>query len=324
MLLGNIHRLLFIFIIILICCIGLVLFWIKSPSQQNQETVVVIDKGDTFEIVIDKLLTQKLIKHPFLFKIYGKLQGVEKHLHTGAYVFPPFISAGVIVQKLREGKTRLNKITVPEGLTVCQIYDLLKRVPFLNDDILSLPAEGTLFPNTYYIKQDTKISVVFKAMQKAMQDVYMHTVQVLEKRHPYVLSPKEIITLASIIEKESGDLQDMRRVSGVFHNRLQKNMPLQADPTVIYAVTKGGCLPFKQALNRNHITQDHPFNTYMRKGLPPHAICNPGANALYAALNPEVHDYIYFVARGKDSIKHSFARTLQEHNQNVKIWRRWR
>jgi UPF0755 protein len=183
-------------------------------------------------------------------------------------------------------------------------------------DIVTLPTEGSLLPETYnYSYGDSRAGIIFR-MQKAMQET-LNTLW--EKRDPALTlkSPQEAVIMASIIEKETGKSDERARVAGVFINRLRQNMRLQSDPTVIYAIIRANGM-LDHDLNHNDLAFPSPYNTYMSDGLPPGPICNPGRAALEAALHPEVNDYLYFVADGSGG--HVFAHNLVTHNQNVTHW----
>jgi UPF0755 protein len=192
--------------------------------------------------------------------------------------------------------------------------------------LTSIPEEGSLLPETYhYMKTDTRQNVIEQmqaAMKKAQDDLWPTRVPDLP-----VVNMSEVMVLASIVEKETGVPDERRKVAGVFINRLKRGMPLQSDPTAIYALTKGeikddGMGPLGRRLLRKDLEIDSPYNTYKYPGLPPGPICNPGRESIAAVLNPETHNYVYFVADGTGG--HVFAETLAEHESNVAKWRKIR
>ena len=217
-------------------------------------------------------------------------------------------------------------MTLPEGVTSWQIVETLKSLEDMAGDVAEVPAEGTLLPETYhYIKNDDRTELLGKmkaAMDKTVAELWPMRVEGLP-----ITTEAEALVLASIVEKETGVAAERKKVAGVFINRLRKGMPLQSDPTVIYGITKGevqneGQGPLGRRLLTKDLEVDTPYNTYMNPGLPPTPIANPGRASIEAVLNPEVHDYIYFVADGTGG--HVFARTLAEHNANVARWRKIR
>ena len=210
-------------------------------------------------------------------------------------------------------------MTVPEGLTSQEVVSILNGAYGLVGEITATPPEGSLLPETYrYIYGDTKAEMI-RRMSKAMED----ELDVLwAGRDPSVPfhSPDEAVILASLVEKETAVPAERSRIAGVFLNRLKRGMRLQSDPTVAYGLDQGGSLG--RALTRDDLKAANPYNTYQIDGLPPGPIANPGKDALSAVLHPQATDELYFVADGTGG--HSFAKTLNEHNQNVRQWRRLR
>jgi len=211
----------------------------------------------------------------------------------------------------------VRRFTVPEGLTSSQIVTLLREEPALSGEIKDEPAEGSLLPETYHYSWGDSRTDLLKRMQAAMQTAIKTAWDKRSLSLP-IDNPKQAMVLASIVEKETSVPQERARVAGVFINRLIANMRLQSDPTVVYALTQGtGALG--RPLNRADWKYESPYNTYLVDGLPPAPIANPGKASIEAVMNPEQHDFVYFVA--DDSGGHAFARTLAEHNRNVAHWR---
>lgn len=294
-----------------------------SPGSLEENKLVLIERGNGVSAIANKLAAEGVISQPLLFKIIARFKG---SLKAGEYDFPAQISMAEAIQMMEEGQVFDRKITIPEGLTSYQIVELLKAREDLSGEIKSIPAEGSLLPDTYHFvtgeKRQDKIDQMQKAMINAIDELWEGRAKNLPLK-----TKKEAIILASIVEKETGVAGERARVAGVFINRLRKGIPLQTDPTVIYALTKGkiqnkGKGPLGRRLLRKDLEIDSPYNTYKNAGLPPGPIANPGYAALKATLNPEQHEYIYFVADGTGG--HVFAKTLAAHNRNVAKWRKIR
>jgi UPF0755 protein len=199
-----------------------------------------------------------------------------------------------------------------------QVAERLNGVGRLKGRV-EVPAEGTVLPATYEAKIGENRADVLKRMQAAMTD---ELDRLWERRSENIAvkSKDEAVILAAIVEKETGDPSERRRIAGLYTNRLKQGMLLQADPTVIYPVTKGK--PLRRGIRKSELRADNGYNTYVRQGLPRGPITNPGRESLAAVLDPEVHDYLYMVADGTGG--HAFARTYEEHQANVAKWRQYR
>jgi len=223
----------------------------------------------------------------------------------------------VYSRSLAVNDTRI-RFAVAEGTTSWQIVESLKAIDSLDGDILEIPSEGTLAPDSYEIKiGDLRIDILTKMV--LAQDQRLRQVWAARDANTPVKSIDALLVLASIIEKETGVSDERFQVASVFANRLELDMPLQTDPTVIYGITMGKG-PLGRGLRKSELRRDTPWNTYLNRGLPPTAIANPGVASLKAALNPAETDYIFFVADGTGG--HAFAVTLKEHNRNVATWRK--
>ncbi len=277
---------------------------------------IVITKGTSVQGIATQLDENKLVLHPLVFRAVAKIIADDK-LHAGEYQFLPTQNLVDIVTMLRDGLSVIRRFTVPEGLTSAEIVTLLKNDPALSGEITSIPPEGSLWPETYhYSFGDARLDLLTRMRAAAREqtdalwraraaDLPLSTLQ-------------EALTMASIVEKETGKKADERaRVAGVFYNRLKKGMRLQSDPTVIYALTKGE-KPLDRDLSRADLEMPSPYNTYTQNGLPPGPICNPGKASILAALHPEKNDFYYFVADGTGG--HAFAKDLPDHNKNVTKW----
>ena len=290
--------------------------WIAASGPLLNVTNVVVPKGASLKTVAEELSRAGVIDKPWLFRIMARINGLAKHLKAGEYQFMPGISLQAAMDKIARGEVFFRRITIPEGLTSGQIMYLIANYPDLEGEIDLDVKEGELLPETYSFELGaSRNSIILQArsaMQKALEEVWASRDSSLPLK-----DVNELLTLASIIEKETGVPEERPLVASVFLNRLKKGMRLQTDPTVIYAITEGET-SFGRSLKRADLKIDSPYNTYLNYGLPPGPICNPGREALMAAARPQLSDYLYFVADGKGG--HRFARSLNEHNRNVKAW----
>ena len=224
-----------------------------------------------------------------------------------------------VIVKLQSGKTVVRRLTVPEGMTAAQLIQQLLTMEGLEGGIGRWPEDGALLPDTYNYSYGDSRQSILQRMAEAM-DAYMQ--QRWSERSPsLVRTPREALTLASIVEKETAIAAERPQIAAVFLNRLKRGMRLQSDPTVVYGLTRGtGGLG--RALSRTDLQSDSPFNTYIVQGLPPAPICNPGRASIDAVLFPAKTSDLYFVADGSGG--HVFAETLEEHNRNVARWRKIR
>ena len=290
--------------------------WIAEGGPLLNVTNVVVPIGASLKTVAVELSRAGVIDKPWLFRIMARINGLAKHLKAGEYQFMPGISLQAAMDKIARGEVFFRRITIPEGLTSGQIMYLIANYPDLEGEIDLDVKEGELLPETYSFELGaSRNSIILQAraaMQKALEEVWASRDSSLPLK-----DVNELLTLASIIEKETGVPEERPLVASVFLNRLKKGMRLQTDPTVIYAITEGET-SFGRSLKRADLKIDSPYNTYLNYGLPPGPICNPGREALMAAARPQQSDYLYFVADGKGG--HRFARSLNEHNRNVKAW----
>lgn len=287
-----------------------------APGPAKETKTVIIPRGSSVRDIAKILYDNEIIIHPLLFRATSRLMAKDQ-LKAGEYALSPGLSAMDITDILHEGKTVLRQVTVPEGLTSHEVTTILMNAPALTGEIAEVPEEGSLMPETYnYTFGDTRAGILERmtsASRAALDELWAKRDDNLPLR-----TPREAVILASIVEKETGKLaQERPLVASVFINRLRLGMPLQSDPTVIYALT-GGTGSLGRKLTRNDLMFSSPMNTYMNAGLPPKPIANPGRAALEAVLHPQQSDYLYFVANGTGG--HAFAKTLSEHNQNVAKW----
>lgn len=310
-------------------------FFFGHSSYNNEgplETpeIVLIESGAGVAQIAAKLEQQNIISSAFAFKVAARLTQKQSRLKAGEYEFAPHVSLRDVLNKLEAGDVILRQITVPEGKTSYEVVQLFNAKDDLTDNgalnLTLIPPEGSLLPETYrYQSTDTPQDIVMRmtsAMTKVLDEAWENKAPNLP-----IKTKEEALVLASLIEKETGVKDERKRVAGVFINRLNKGMLLQTDPTVIYAITKGehkndGKGPLGRRLLTKDLGVDSPYNTYKYAGLPPGPICNPGKASIEAALNPEKHDYLFFVADGTGG--HAFGKTNAEHLRNVSKWRKVR
>jgi UPF0755 protein len=227
---------------------------------------------------------------------------------------PAGASPSDLLTLLQSGKTLQRFVTVPEGMPSIMVHERLMRASVLTGDV-PVPEEGSILPDSYSFQRGESRAAVLKRMQDAMNKEFD---ALWAKRKPNlpVSNRHEVITLASIVEKETGKPSERRMVAGVYTNRLRVGMPLQADPTVIYPVTKGK--PLGRRILRSELNTNNGYNTYRMAGLPIGPIANPGRESIAAVLDPESTKALYFVADGTGG--HVFANSLAEHNANVAKW----
>lgn len=299
----------------------------RKPGPLAETRFIVIERGSGLAGITAKLEREGIITQGLLFKIAARTKKLHTQLKAGEYEITPHMSMADILHKMASGDVYDRKLTFREGLTSWQVVQILNRATELSGDLLTeIPEEGSLLPETYHYMKTDKREKLIEQMQSAMRKVRE---ELWEKRTDNlpVKTIEEAIVLASIVEKETGIPEERRKVAGVFINRLRRGMPMQSDPTAIYALTMGkiqedGLGPLGRRLLRKDLEIDSPYNTYKYPGLPPAPIANPGKESIAAVLNPETHNYIYFVADGTGG--HVFAETLAEHEANVAKWRKIR
>jgi UPF0755 protein len=289
----------------------------RSPGPLAADTVVIIAREDDGGSIADQLERAGVIDSAMWFNILTVLDGNRGALKRGEYAFKAGMSMNEIENELIAHRVVRYKLTVPEGLTSEQVVDRLREDTVLTGEIRETPREGSLMPDTYYFERgDTRLSILSR-----MSKIQAKTVdEIWKARSPDlpIKSPWEMVTLASIVEKETGKTEERPRVAGVFINRLEKHMRLESDPTIVYGLAQGkGTLG--RSITRADLNQSTPYNTYIIEGLPPGPICNPGKAALEAVANPARGKDLYFVADGTGG--HAFAATLDQHQKNVAHWR---
>lgn len=286
----------------------------------DKKVTIVIEPGDSLNKVINELLEKKVVYSKLMLKYPARIKGIDKKLVPGRYDFVGLNSCRSVLTRLETGDFLRIKLTIPEGSTIWETSALIAgtleldsaTIHNLNNDSLflselNLPGlEGYLHPETYYIPWGT----TEKEVVKILVEMFHKQTDPAWSSYNDRLSPYEIVILASIIEAETGAVDERRMVSSVYHNRLKRDMKLDADPTVIYGL--GG---LKRPLYRKDLRKDTPYNTYIHKGLPPTPINSPGLASIKAAIAPEESPYLFFVA-GNDG-KHIFSKTNAEHNRAI-------
>lgn len=300
---------------------------LKSPLPIDSEIIYTIPKGQSLTHLESDLSQKQILPAPYLFRFaYHGLKNQDP-IQAGQYKITPDLSAYDLLTLFQTGPNYFIPLTIPEGKTSYEIIQIINQASDLSGPpITDIPAEGSLLPETYHITPNTPRSQLISDMKRAMTDLLENEWQNRSKNLP-LSSAQDALILASIIEKETAAPGEHATVAGVFINRLNKNMLLQTDPTVIYAINGGkhenqGQGPLGRRLLRKDLKIDSPYNTYLYAGLPPGPITNPGAQSIKAALHPENHQYLYFVADGTGG--HAFAKTLTQHNRNVANWRKVR
>lgn len=290
--------------------------FVKAPLPIKEEFIIDMPQGAGARTLAKQLMKNSLVPHELIVRLAIRIYGFDKKLKAGEFLIEQDMSLLNILEKISLGKVVMHKITIPEGLTSSQIVKLVNDNKFLTGDIDFEVAEGSILPETYTFYKGTKRTDIIKQAQRALEENLLK-IWIERQDNLPLKSKEELLILASIIEKETGVNSERAKVASVFVNRLNKNMLLQTDPTVIYAITLGKT-ELGRSLKKKDLQIDSPYNTYKYAGLPPKPICNAGLEALKAAANPLQTPYFYFVADGEGG--HNFSKTLTEHNQNIKKW----
>jgi UPF0755 protein len=285
-----------------------------GSSNVEKDTAFVVPSGSSLTSVANKLEEEKLIGSSDSFLLWAKILGSGDPIKAGEFLLPAGASPSSILDTLQHGEVIRRFVTIPEGLPSIMVHERLMAEPLLSGTV-PVPAEGSVLPESYDFERGETRAAVLARMQKAMRDTIA---ELWPKRASgiAVSTPEEAVVLASIVEKETGVARERRMVAGLYSNRVKEGMYLQADPTIIYPITRGK--PLGRRIRQSEISAVNGYNTYTMAGLPRGPITNPGRASIEAVLNPAQTDALYMVADGTGG--HVFASTLAEHNANVARW----
>lgn len=297
-----------------------------DPSK-TQVTLVEVQSGSSFRDLCRDLEAKGIVKKWWILDVWARLNKKDKKINAGEYELSPAMTPSEILGKLASGITFKRKVTLIEGSSMWDLADAVENAGLVSSaeisaaltdkkllDMAGIEAgsfEGYLAPETYFFSRPINADkIIWALLEEGDKFWSSNNEKFNDQLLKLGLTRHEILTLASIIQKEAGNEQEMPTISSVFHNRLREGMRLQADPTVIYGIPN-----FNGNLTRKDLETPGPYNTYMNSGLPPGPICNPGKKAIEAALFPAETEFLFFVADGTG--KHVFSSTLREHNDNV-------
>ncbi len=283
-------------------------------GRADKDVSVVIAPGSSLKAAATALEEAGAVESASGFLNHARIFGASDPIKPGEYEIKKGMSDGDVLALLQSGKTLQRFVMVTPGMPSIVVQERLMAAPFLTGSV-DVPAEGSVLPDSYAYTRGEKRSAVLARMQEAMTRT-LAELWAARSSATVVTSPEQAIILAGIVEKETGKASERRLVAGVYSNRVRTGMRLQADPTVIYPVTKGK--PLGRRILRSELTADNGYNTYARAGLPVGPITNPGKASIEAVLSPAPTRYVYFVADGTGG--HVFAETLAEHNANVAKW----
>ncbi len=299
------------------------------PTKEKIWKEVQVTEGMSFKAISATLQKEGIIRYRGYFDIIGRLEGISRKVRTGYYGLSTSMSLWEVLDILRRGRIIEYEVVIPEGYNIYQIGWTLSVTPLANDpnDFIRIARdkdfthflgvnadslEGYLFPDTYYLPKGTTMHDVAKRMVQRYKEVFTDSYR--KRASEMGLSETQVITLASIIEKEAKVSSERKLISAVYHNRLKKGMRLQADPTCVY-----GTKAWITKVTSKDLRRPSAYNTYLHKGLPPGPIANPGQGAILAALYPEDVDYLFFVAQGDGS--HFFSNDFKSHEKAVGRYR---
>ena len=290
---------------------------LQTPGPLKADTIVVIPPRTDVPDIIARLETEGVIDSQILMNAALLAEGTRSKLKAGEYMFKQSASMQEVIDTLVSGHSVLHSFTIPEGWTSEQIVSRLREQDLLESEIKDIPKEGSLMPDTYKFARgetrDKQVQKMMDAQKKVLAEVWARRAADLPLKTSF-----ELLTLASIVERETAKADERPRVAGVYINRLVKNMQLQSDPTIVYGLV-GGKGSLGHPITKDELIKPTPYNTYQIRGLPPGPIGNPGRAAMEAVANPSRTQELFFVADGTGG--HAFAETLDQHNKNVARWR---
>lgn len=305
-------------LIIFITILNFGVFYIFVPGNLAQTKTIIIEPKLSINQIVTKLYSNKVIKYPEVFKIIAKIYSIKTPLKSGEYIFTHNISPLQTLRVLASGKSVIHKIIVPEGTVVQEVVKKINEETRLVGEIKGIIPEGFLMPSTYFFSYGDQKERIINQMRNLMSNNLDKVMINLSPDSP-LKTRLDILTLASIVEKEAGSDAEKPIIAAVFLNRLKKNMKLQADPTTIYALTEGK-FKLARALTKKDLLQELPYNTYYIKGLPPGPISCPSLKSLEAVVKPAKTDALFFVVDGKGG--HNFSNNLNDHNRFVEMYRK--
>jgi len=292
----------------------------EQASHFGQARTVSIERGKSLREIAEELHERGLISSKWIFIAGVRANQMQDDLKSGDYLIAPHSSMRDIMNAMVSGKAILYSVSIPEGLTSQQIVDRLNADPGLVGEIKEVPAEGSLLPDTYrFSRGDSRQNIIDRMLRE--RDRVMTAIWTSRDKDLPMKTQAELVTLASIVEKETGMADERSRVAAVFINRLRSNMRLQSDPTVIYGIYGGAGLPSGTPIRRSDLDAVNDYNTYKINGLPKGPIANPGKASLAAVANPSRTKDLYFVADGTGG--HAFAESYADHRKNVARYRKW-
>jgi len=327
-LVGKIIKLALVLVVIAAVVVCSSLYWEIFRWKSKTAAEVTVAPGSSLNNVAAMLKKEGVIRSPKIFAFYTRLRGDSGKLHAGEYEFASGMSISEVLSVIVEGKVKRYRFTVIEGWNLNDIENMLVQKEFIGSDIAKefkklvydtnyiasvglggvLSLEGYLFPDTYVIDRPTGAKDIIEPMVRRFKEIYTSAFRMRAKE--IGMTDRDVLILASIIEKETGKAEERPIISSVFRNRLKKGMVLATDPTVIYGIEG-----FDGNLRRRDLERPGPYNTYLNAGLPPGPICSPGLDSIKAALYPANTDYLYFVSRNDGS--HHFSLTMGEHSRAV-------
>ena len=325
---------LFIFLILILITLGISYFtvtnYINTVPSVTEDTIVAIPKGTGLKQISETLMDSGVVANDKLFILYVMKMGWQDHLKAGEYEFKKGSTMAEVADQIVKGDVLLYRVTIPEGLTVKEIARLLDGKGIIEEEVFIVETqnqelieellgpgatsfEGYLFPETYSYSRSPTAKELIVLMIERFNAVFEPLSDLRDKTN---LTDREILTLASIIEKETGTASERPIISAVFQNRLRIGMKLDSDPTVIYGMGDS----YKGNLTRKNLREKTEYNTYVIKGLPPRPIANPGKESIMAVFEPADVDYLYFVSKGDGT--HHFSNSFREHQNAVNKYQR--